>query len=233
MSHLYDLADLEMLAHDCLTRTGVAQDAARAVARDVSLAEAYALPDGGFVSLLRDIRLIRYGRLLPSADVEISRPAPTILRVAAGHGFAAAALGDALPELCERTLREGMGMIHLTQASDPGPMAGTMMALAENGLAAIGVCAQGKTYAVGPNGMRVTPLDQGTGGMLDALLSLAPPSEDSPLDGPVAHTAWLAAIDPAVTSIHDLMDRLPLGDVTRPAGGIPVAPELLAQIVNA
>ena len=81
MAELYDLSDLEMLAKDCLTRAGVADGDARIIARDIALAEASGDRDSGFEALLRDIRLLRYGRVHLDAAARISMPAGAVLQV--------------------------------------------------------------------------------------------------------------------------------------------------------
>lgn len=232
MINMYDLSDLEMLARDCLTRAGVAEAVAAIVAHDVALAEAAGQSESGFEALLRDIRLIRYGRLHPDAVVAVHRPAPTVLRVDAGHGFAAAAVSEALPDLAQTAKSEGMAMIHLTRASDPGSMAAALVALAGQGLAAVVAAPVGQAHAIRAGATQSVPVSGGTSGMLTALLSLAPPVTDSPLDGLVSQSAWIAAFDPAATAAEEMLAHLP---DTAPAvrGGIPLAPDLLAQIVNA
>lgn len=232
MTHLYEFADLEMLARDCLTRAGVGEREARCVARDVALAEYFGEAESGFAALLRDIRLIRYGRLHLGAPVAVSTPAPAILRIDAGHGFAAPALARALPLLRDACRREGMAMIHLTRSSDPGAMAGALLDLAEQGLAAVAARSRGVTFAIRPGGGRILPIAGSAPGMIDAILSLAPPPDDSPLDGPVSCSAWLTALDPGLAGTEDFLAEMSTRG--RPTGsGIAVAPELLAQIVNA
>jgi len=233
MENIYDLSDLEMLARDCLTRAGVGDATARIVAHDVALAEATGDSESGFAALLRDIRLIRYGRLYPDAEVQISTPAPAIVRANGGHGFGAVALGRGVPSLIGAARTQGMAMLHLTRASDPGAMAGTMTELAMAGLAALSVRTHGQAFAIRPGNQQIAPLDGGAHGMLSALLSLAPPPTDSPLGGPVTQSAWLMALDPALTAAEELMAQLPVLDVMPNSGGIALAPELLAQIVNA
>ncbi|MBF9043143.1 hypothetical protein HKCCE4037_07385 [Rhodobacterales bacterium HKCCE4037] len=233
MNELYDLADLEMLARDCLTRAGIATAEARIVARDVALSEAVGRSECGFEALLRDIRLIRYGRLHADAVPQITEPAGVVLHIDAGHGFAAPAIARALPRLIEMARTEGMALIHLTRASDPGAMAGAMTDLATSGLAGLSLRSHGQAFAVRPSSQRITPFESRPDSVLTSLLALAPPSQDSPLDGPVNVTGWLGALDPDVTGVEDILRSLPTDDLPPMRRGISVAPELLAQIVNA
>ncbi len=235
MTELYDLSDLEMLARDCLTRAGVGEAEAAIVARDVALSEAAGDKDNGFAALLRDIRLVRYGRVHMDAVPKISKPAGAVLHVDAGHGLAAPALSHAMPRLIEVARAEGLALLHLTHASDPGAMAGAMADLAKAGLAGISLRPQGQAYAVRPGGEPVTKFDSGTNTVLSALLSKAPPPADSPVDGSVAHSGWIAALNPEVTAAEQMLDGLPAAEKTLPQrrGGIALAPELLMQIVNA
>lgn len=233
MTDMYDLSDLEMLARDCLTRTGVGAEAASIVAREVALSEASGHGDNGFQALLRDIRLIRYGRLYPDAAPVVTRTAPSILHVDAGHGFSAVALAEVLSALVETTRTTGMAMVHLTRASDPGAMAAALADLAGQGLAAMAAHGQGQVFAIRPDTTRVLALGGSAQTMLSTLLSLAPPPANSPLDGPVEHTAWLVALDPAASAAEDMMAHLPASAAPQVSGGIALPPDLLAQIVNA
>lgn len=233
MVDIYDITDLEMLARDCLTRAGIGADVAARVAREVALAEASGHGECGFEALLRDIRLIRYGRLYPDAEVTVQRTAATILRVDAGHGFACCALDSGLSALAETTRSNGMAMIHLTRASDPGAMVASLSDLARQGLAGLGTHGSGQVYAIRPDTTHAVAIGGGAQTMLQALLSVAPEAADSPLDGPVNHSAWLAALDPAASAAADMMARLPASTAPEVSRRIAVAPDLLAQIVTA
>ncbi|MEX3014070.1 Ldh family oxidoreductase [Gymnodinialimonas hymeniacidonis] len=233
MAELYDLSDLEMLAKDCLTRAGVSEGDAQTVARDVALAEVSGDRDSGFEALLRDIRLLRYGRVHLDAVAEVTMPAGAVLAVDARHGFAASALSTALPNLIDMALREGLALLHLTNSSDPGAMAGAMTGLASAGLVGISLRPSGAAFAVRPGAQAVTPFEPRTDTMLSSLLSMAPAPTDSPLDGPVAHSGWIAALNPDVTAGHDLLNSLPTVKASPTRAGVALAPDLLAQIVNA
>lgn len=233
MDNTYDLSDLEMLAQDCLTRAGVGEAIARIVARDVALSEASGDTENGFEALLRDIRLIRYGRIYADAEVGISAPSPAVVRIDAGHGFAAAALALALPTAIDVARTQGMAMVHLTRSSDPGSKAHAMNEIAAASLAGICVRPHGKAFAIRPLSGQSTQLDTGAQTMLSSLLGVAPPAADSPTGGPVVEQSWLTLLDPKVTAMEELLAHLPeVGDAPA-ARGIVVAPELLAQIVNA
>lgn len=233
MTDVYNQSDLEMLARDCLFRAGVNDAIARIVARDVALSEAAGDTDNGFAALLRDIRLVRYGRIFAEAEVIVSRPAPAVIRVDAGHGFAATALSQAVPDLIAATQDQGLAMLHLTGSSDAGLMAGAMADLAKAGLAGVSIKHGGDTVAIRPGAAHSTRLDTGTRSMLQDLLSLAPPVDDSPLDGLVDQTSWLTALDPVATGTDALLAQLPQTDEALRSSAIAVAPDLLAQIVNA
>lgn len=233
MKETFDLSDLQMLARDCLTRAGVSGAVAQIVARDVALSEAGGRAEAGFSSLLRDIRLVRYGRLFPDAEVSLDTLAPAVIRVDAGHGFAAAAVAKALPLLVDTARAQGMAMLHLIHASDPGPLTGAMAEIAASGLAAVLVRPQGNAFAIRPMERQVSALDHGAQSMLAALMNDAPMVADSPLEGPVMETAWLTALDPGVTAAEELLTHLPDLSGTPMPGTVALAPELLAQIVNA
>ncbi len=233
MTDIYDISDLEMLARDCLTRAGVGAVAAAIVARDVAMAEVQGLSASGFEALLRDIRLIRYGRLHPSAETVVTPVAPTIRRLDAGHGFAAVALANGLPALVQTAKSEGMAMLHLVRASEPGAMAAALADLAGQGLAAVAAQQGGLVHAIRPGTRQTVALGGAPQTMLSALLSQAPAPTDSPLDGPVTHSAWLVAMDPAATAASEMLAHLPATDAAVLTGGIALPPDLLVQIVNA
>jgi hypothetical protein len=233
MDDVYNQSDLEMLACDCLIRAGLSDAVARIVARDVAISEAAGDSDNGIAALLRDIRLLRYGRIFGDADLVVARPAPAVVSVNAGHGFAAAAVAEALPAIMEAAKSQGMAVLHLSQSSDPGAMASAMVDLANDGLAGVCVGAGGKAMAIRPGAQHIMRLDTGARSMLSDLLSLAPPETDSPLGGPVAYASWLTVLDPTVTGIDALLETLPSTGAAPRASGIAVAPDLLAQIVNA
>ena len=135
MNDVYNQSDLEMLACDCLIRAGVSEVTAQIVARNVALSAAAGDNEHGIEALLRDIRLLRYGRLYGDAEVVISRPAPAVIKIDAGHGFGAAALVKGLPDLIEAAKSQGVAVLHLSRSSDAGMMAGAMADLASAGLA--------------------------------------------------------------------------------------------------
>lgn len=237
MDNTYDLSDLEMLAKDCLTRAGVGDAIARVVAHDTALAEASGDAENGFEALLRDIRLMRYGRIYADAEVNVSTPTPSVIRVDAGHGFAAAALAQALPVAIKTAQTQGIAMVHLARASDPGAMAGAMAKIAAASLAAVCLRTHGKAFAIRPLGHQVipldTPLDTGAQTMLSSLLALAPPAPDLPMGEAVDLSSWLTVLDPKATAAEDLLAHLPEASAPPAAQNIAVAPELLVQIVNA
>ncbi len=233
MAELYYLSDLETLARDCLSRAGVAQNDAGLIARDVALSQAAGLPETGLEALLRDIRLVRYGRIHLDATPEISSPAGAVLHVDAAHGFAAPALAAAMPQLIEKAQNAGIALLELNRASEPGAMAGAMADLANAGLAGVSLSGRDAAFSMRPSAQRIARLDQKADTQLSALLAMAPPAADSPLDGPVSERGWIAALNPAVSAVDALLDLLPIADEAPARASIVVAPDLLAQIVNA
>lgn len=234
MAELYYLSDLETLARDCLSRAGVAQNDAGLIARDVALSQAAGLPEIGLEALLRDIRLVRYGRIHLNAAPKISSPAGAVLHVDAAHGFAAPAVAAAMPHLIEKAQSAGIALLELDRASEPGAMAGAMADLADAGLAGVSLSGgDDAAFSVRPSAQRIVQLDQKADTQLSALFAMAPPAADSPLDGPVSERGWIAALNPAVSAVDALLDLLPIADEAPARASIMVAPDLLAQIVNA
>ena len=87
MTQLLSLPDVRALACDCLMRAGVPDHVARAVAAEIAAAEAVGERCNGMEALLRDIRLLRYGRIHAAARSEMLRVRPGLMRIDAGHGF--------------------------------------------------------------------------------------------------------------------------------------------------
>ncbi|MEJ6392634.1 Ldh family oxidoreductase [Gymnodinialimonas sp. 2305UL16-5] len=234
MADFYDPGDLDALARDCLVRAGVPADVADIVARDVALNELDGASEGGFLGLLRDIRLLRYGRLRPQATPRIEVAAPSVLRVDAEHGFAAAALAQAVPQLIDLARGQGMAVIHLRNASEPGPMAHAMASLAEANMAGVALRAEGAAHVIRPRADRAAilgPTDAEDA--LASLLQLAPPAADTPLGGPVAYSGWIAAMDPNVTDVGNLLAGMPPAPPVAARQPVALPSDLLAQIVNA
>ena len=233
MAELYYLSDLETLARDCLTRAGVDQVDASLIARDVALSQAAGHPETGLEALLRDIRLGRYGRIHLDAEPKITTPASAVLHVDAAHGFAAPAVARAMPKLIEMARGAGIALLELSRASDPGAMAGAMTDLAEAGLAGISASAGKAAFSVRPSAQGIVRLDRKSDSQLSALLAMAPPAADSPLDGSVSERGWIAALNPAASAADAMLSTLPTVDEGPSRASIVVAPDLLAQIVNA
>jgi len=101
------LPEVEALARDCLTRAGVGAEAAQAVAREVTEAEAADDRPHGLLALLHDLKALRYGHIHPDATSRQSTPRAGVLQVDARHGFAAQALVRALPDLEQMTRHNG------------------------------------------------------------------------------------------------------------------------------
>jgi (2R)-3-sulfolactate dehydrogenase (NADP+) len=233
MADLYYLSDLETLARDCLARAGVGQEDAGMIARDVALSQAAGHPETGLEALLRDIRLVRYGRIHLDAEPQITTPASAVLHVDAAHGFAAPAVARAMPKLIDMARGAGIAVLELDRASDPGAMAGAMTDLAEAGLAGMSASAGEAAFMVRPSARGIVRVDRKSDSQLTALLAMAPPAADSPLDGPVSERGWIAALNPAVLAVEAMLSALPTADEGPSRASIVVAPDLLAQIVTA
>ncbi|MBF9045948.1 hypothetical protein LSUCC0031_02350 [Rhodobacterales bacterium LSUCC0031] len=236
MTEFLSLTDLRALARDCLTRAGAPEHVARAVAAEVTAAEAAGERANGIEALLRDIRLMRYGRLIATTEAQMIRARPGFVRLDAGHGFAAAALSEAISDLAGLARAQGITALRLEHSSDPGGMICASAALAERGLAVL---------AFGPDG-------PGRFGHPDlsgpALLPTPPRSAlnllfpdmghgqpaDSPIGGLVGHIGWLVVLDAALAGDH--FAAAAIWDSAAPAktaAAIACSAELLEQIVSA
>jgi (2R)-3-sulfolactate dehydrogenase (NADP+) len=187
-------------------------------------------------ALLRDIRLMRYGRIDAKAQPVHTRPRPGLIRCDAGHGFAAAALAQAISPLVELTRENGIALLRLERASDPGTMIEATATLAKSGLAAL---------AFGPGGPgRIAHPDMGAPGLLRhpprETMAMPLPARpdgqpaDNPLGAAVMHGAWLVAVDPEAAGETFLAADLGNADPPAPAATeIACSAELLEQIVTA
>lgn len=236
MTQLLSLPDVYALACDCLTRAGVPDPVARAVAAEIAAAEAGGERHNGMEALLRDIRLVRYGRIHPTARPTETRPHPGLIRIDAGHGFAAPALSGATPGLAELAMAQGIAMARLHRASAPGAMIRALEPLSERGLIALAFGGTGSVRLAHPDLAAAVPLGRSVAEILPFLLPEIPTTEpaDSPLGGPVNHAAWVIALtqdavgsDVLETEISDRTSPLP------PSHEIALSIELLEQIVTA
>jgi len=234
MTERLSLDDLHALARDCLTRAGAPPRVAEAVAAEVAAAEATGDRRHGMEALLRDLRLLRYGRINASAVAMISCPRPGLLRCDAQHGFAPAALAEAADTLATRTRAQGIAMLRLDRASNPGAMIHATTTLAERGLAALAFGARGPGRVAYPGDKVPVVLQRPPRDALDMLLPQPRQPADSPLDAPVQHGAWIVALDsnPAEAAVlgADIWDLSPPPPV---ASEVALSTELLEQIVTA
>ncbi|WP_156945721.1 Ldh family oxidoreductase [Roseicyclus elongatus] len=235
MTEALSLEDLEALATDCLTRAGVPHTVARCVSRDVVAAEARGDRAHGLEALLRDLRLIRYGRLRPTAVPDITPTAPTVLKVDARHGFAAAALDHVRSDLTGMARQSGLALLRLENASDPAGLFGALKDTAADGMLAVSMTEDGSARMASPDHPAPRPVLTPARPALAVLLGVledqdSPP--DSPLGDPVAHRGWFLAADPNTTGLVHLIGELPTGSMEPPAPRVALPTDLLAQIVT-
>ena len=236
MTELLSLSDLRALARDSLCRAGVPDVVAEAVATEVAAAEAAGERRHGMEALLRDLRLLRYGRIDPHATPATSAPRPGLLHVDAAHGFAAAALSTALGRLGKVALKHGIALLRLERSSDPGAMIAPSRSLAASGLACLSIGEEGPGRVSHPDTPSSGPLRHMPRNTLDMLLpptrSGQPP--DSPFGGLVTHGAWIVALDPDGVGAA-MFDAEALSAAPHPplAQGIALSAELIEQIVTA
>jgi (2R)-3-sulfolactate dehydrogenase (NADP+) len=243
MTQLLSLPDVFALACDCLTRAGVPDHAARSVAAEIAAAEAAGERSHGMEALLRDIHLLRYGRIDAGAEPRTDRPRSAMLRVDAQHGFAAAALAQVPAQLVGMAQEHGVAMARLDRASAPGAMIRAIQPMAENGLVALAYAATGPGRIAHPDLAGPVTLTRKVREALEPVL--APPDaagyadvagqpDDSPLGGPVAHSAWISAMH-LDTVGEDLLDAEIWASTPPldPTGEIAFSVDLLEQIVTA
>jgi (2R)-3-sulfolactate dehydrogenase (NADP+) len=235
MMERLSLSDVHDLTHDCLTRAGAPERVAQAVASEVTASEALGDRHHGLEALLRDIRLMRYGRIDATAPAMQTRPRPGLMTCDAAHGFAAAALDICLAALMDMARDQGIAMLRLDRASDPGAMIHATQAIARQGLAAL-------AHGSGGMGRFAHPDDPVGGAMARQPLGPLTPThphpdgqpDDSPLGGPVAHGAWIMAWDIA-TETGPLLSAEIRAMLTPPPSALDIAlpTDLLERIVTA
>ena len=236
MTEFLSLADLRALARDCLTRAGAPESVARAVAAEVAAAEAAGERANGIEALLRDIRLMRYGRLLAATQTQLIRARPGFMRLDAQHGFAAAALSGVMSDLAGVARAQGIAALRLEQSSDPGGMICATGALGERGLAvlAFGPDGPGRIGHPDLSGPAVLPAPPRTAlKLLFPDISHGQPA-DSPIGGLVGHLGWLVVLDAGFAG--DSFASAAIWDLATPpktAASIACSAELLEQIVSA
>lgn len=237
MTETLSLEEFEALARDCLTRAGVAPEAARAVARDVALAEAMGERSCGLDALLRDLRLLRYGRLAPDVIPHVMQTAPAVLHIDARHGFAAAAVDAGRQAFAEMAQVNGVALMRLENASPPGLLAGATETLASEGLLVLWVDDAGTARVASPSAPCPMPVAGMPTSALLTLLGVAeddsPARDDSPVGAPVQSRAWLAAADAERTGAHHLLTRGPAIAADHETGPLTFPSELLAQLITA
>lgn len=236
MTEFLSLTDLHALAQDCLTRAHASAGVASAVAAEIAAAEAAGERRHGMEALLRDLRLMRYGRLHMAATPALSTPRPGIIHVDALHGFAAAALAEATAELGRMAERQGIALLRLDRASDPGAMICATAALAQQGLAALAFGPAGPGRIAHPGLLAPALLRSPPRAALSLILPGIPLGQpaDSPFGDAVAHAAWLVALDADLAG--ESFATAAIWDTATPpasAGLIACSAELLEQIVTA
>ncbi len=227
------LDEIEALAQDCLTRAGVRPAVARLVAAEVAAAEAADEGVHGLHALLRDLRLIRYGHLKPSATASLAQPWPGLMTADAGHGFATAALMHALPRLDSRVRSQGVMMLRLDQASPPGALITPLQSLAQQGLCAIGRGAGLKGRVAHPEAPAPRRFSGDGQNAMEAMLTPFVTDTATPFHGPVAHQAWIIAWLPEVNGGASPSDFLDLAPPTEPINPVTFSSELLEELVAA
>lgn len=223
MTQTLSLADIEAFARDCLTRAGVPPHVAHPVAVEIAAAEAAGDRAHGLLGLLRDIRLLRYGRLLPEAPVKLHHPRPGVLVLDAGHGFAAAALTGIAADLAQTALSQGVALLRLTRSSAPGAMIGPLTRLRQDGLLAMALTDQGPVRTGGCEAR-----SHGTTHAGDA------DDDDPTRTAPVDHRAQLIVADPETVGSDAFGAMAPAAPpVAPPHRTVTLEADLLARIVAA
>lgn len=226
MTQTLSSEDVRALAQDCLTRAGLDAAAAHLIATDTAEAEASGDRERGILALLRDIRLLRYGRLLPAAEPSVTRTAAGIVAVDAGHGFASAAIASGIGPLCDAAHECGSAILSVRRASAAPNLSRHLMAIAAQGLE--GTPVTRPTQNANDTLADAAMLDRAG---LAAFRRDVAPVEDSPLGGAVDHSICILAFAPALLGGADApaISKEP----SARAATIIIPSELIAQLVAA
>lgn len=131
------LAEAETLAFDTLRANGASREAARATARALAAAEADGQAAHGLSRVPSYALQVRSGKVQGGAVPVLTHPAPGVLRVDAGLGFAYPAIDVALDALIPLTRAQGIAAAAIHHSHHFGQVGAHAERLAEAGLVAL------------------------------------------------------------------------------------------------
>ena len=131
-------ADIVSLSAKALRTHGASAAQADALARGIAAAEADGLRSHGLMYLAIYCGHLDVGKVIGSAVPVVSRPAPGVVRVDAGSGFAHAAILAGQPELLKAARGQGIATLNIYNSYNCGVLGFHTDAIARAGFVALG-----------------------------------------------------------------------------------------------
>lgn len=131
------LAEAEALARSVLARAGLSGAHVDAIARTLVDAERDQCHSHGLYRLVGTVRTIKSGKVEVNAEPKVEFPAPSVVRVDAGRGFAPLAFERGLQPLIAATRRQGIAALAINHCFHFHALWAEVEPLAEAGLVAL------------------------------------------------------------------------------------------------
>ncbi|MFB2565090.1 Ldh family oxidoreductase [Rhizobium sp. IMFF44] len=131
------LAEAETLVMEALQRNRVSAESARSVAVALVAAEAAGQGGHGLRRVPAYAGQAKVGKVDGSAQPQLSRPSPAVLRIDAGNGYAYPALDLAVAELPAVAREQGIALAAISRSHHAGVMGLTVERFADQGLVAL------------------------------------------------------------------------------------------------
>lgn len=131
------LAEAEALAQKVLASAGFSPAQAAPITRMMVMAEADNCRSHGLYRLLGYVRTARAGKAVLDAVPTVSHPAPGLVRVDAGRGFAPLAFDTGMPHLIEKARGQGIAALAINRCFHFHALWAEVEPLAEAGLVAL------------------------------------------------------------------------------------------------
>lgn len=131
-------ARIETLACTALMRHGASGTQAGALAAGIAAAERDGLKSHGLMYLPTYCEHLNCGKVLGLAEPRLTRPAPAIVAVDAGNGFAHAAISVGLPQLIEAARSQGLAALAIRNSYNCGALGYHTERIARDGLVGLG-----------------------------------------------------------------------------------------------
>jgi (2R)-3-sulfolactate dehydrogenase (NADP+) len=149
------LNEARALVSAAFVANGVPKASAMSVARALVAAEAEGQVGHGFSRLEDYVAQVRTGKIIADAPVAITQPAPSVLQVDAGFGFAFPALDKAITEGSALARDQGTATVCIARSHHCGALSVTVERIAQQGL--VGLMVANSPVAIAPWGAK-TPL---------------------------------------------------------------------------